>query len=438
MTSVFCNNSLECNFLKMKIYKFGGASVKDAAGVQNVARILKNGTDRPLVVVISAIGKTTNLLEQITKAYWEGDKSELEKSVNTLKQNHYNIAEELHSDTRALRSTLDALFTELENALATPHSDNFDFEYDRIVSFGELLSTSLISSFLNFEGIKNRWFDARKMIITDDNFREGKVDWERSCENIRKAIATEAVGDEAQIFITQGFIAGTEKRESVTLGREGSDYSAAILAYALDAESVTIWKDVAGVLNADPKFFPDAIKLDEINYEEAIELSYYGATIIHPKTLKPLQNKKIPLHVKSFFAPEASGTVISASIQKNIIPSYIFKRNQILITIFPKDFSFIVVDNLSEIFGIIFSNKLKINIMQSTALSFSICVDNVEGHTVPVIEALMKNYKVKYNNDIELITIRNYTQDIIDKVVQGRKIYLEQRSRTTLQFVVRR
>ena len=421
----------------MKVFKFGGASVKDAAGVRNVARILEKFAGSQLVVVISAIGKTTNLLEEITLRYWTEQGTELAELVKKLKDNHYSIVNELVGDNDEITGKLQPVFGKLETALATPKSDNFDFEYDRIVSFGEILSTTLVSAFLNSLGHNNIWLDARKMIITDDNYREGKVDWEKSVYNVKKQISDSFSDNSVQFVITQGFIAGTENGDSVTLGREGSDYSAAILAYSLEAESVTIWKDVPGVLNADPKFFSDVVKLDEISYEEAIELSYYGATIIHPKTLKPLQNKNIPLFVKSFFEPSASGTVISSSIPKNLVPSYIFKRNQILVTIFPKDFSFIGVDNLSEIFDIIFSNKLKINIMQSTALSFSICVDNVEDHVKPVIEALAENYKVKYNDEIELITIRHYSQDIIDKVVQGRKIYLEQKSRTTLQLVVK-
>ncbi|MBQ7489385.1 MAG: aspartate kinase [Bacteroidales bacterium] len=422
----------------MKVFKFGGASVKDAAGVRNVARILENFNFSQLVVVISAIGKTTNLLEEITRCYWNEPKSmELTALVSKLKDNHYSIVNELVENPEEINCKLQPVFTELENVLSSEKTDNFDFEYDRIVSFGEILSTTLVSTYLNTLGHKNIWLDARKMIITDSNYREGKVDWEKSVANVKKEITSTFKNEPASFVITQGFIAGTDNGNSVTLGREGSDYSAAILAYSLDAESVTIWKDVPGVLNADPKFFPDAVKLDEISYEEAIELSYYGATIIHPKTLKPLQNKNIPLFVKSFFDINAAGTVISASIPKNLIPSYIFKRNQILITLFPKDFSFIGVDNLSEIFNIIFSNKLKINVMQSTALSFSVCVDNVEGHVQPVIDSLMKNYKVKYNNEIELITIRHYSPEVIDKVVQGRKIYLEQKSRTTLQLVVK-
>ena len=401
----------------MKVFKFGGASVKDAAGVRNVARILEKFAGSQLVVVISAIGKTTNLLEEITRSYWKDQQgSELTELVKKLKDNHYSIVNELVGDNDEITGKLQPVFGKLETALAAPKSGNFDFEYDRIVSFGEILSTTLVSAFLNSLGYNNIWLDARKMIITDDNYREGKVDWEKSVSNVKKQIADSFSDNSVQFVITQGFIAGTENGDSVTLGREGSDYSAAILAYSLEAKSVTIWKDVPGVLNADPKFFSDVVKLDEISYEEAIELSYYGATIIHPKTLKPLQNKNIPLFVKSFYDPSASGTVISSSIPKNLVPSYIFKRNQILITIFPKDFSFIGVDNLSEIFDIVFSNKLKINIMQSTALSFSICVDNVEEHVKPVIEALAENYKVKYNDEIELITIRHYSQDIIDKV----------------------
>jgi aspartate kinase len=279
--------------------------------------------------------------------------------------------------------------------------------------------------------------DARKLIKTDHTFREGKVDWEKSVSIIREKVTRLKETKESNILITQGFISGTSENITTTLGREGSDYSAAILAFAIDAESVTIWKDVPGLLNADPKFFPEAVKLDEISYEEAIELSYYGATIIHPKTIKPLQNKNIPLYVKSFCNPQAPGSLITGITPKIELPSYIFKRDQILITVFPKDFSFIAVDNLNEIFSIFSKYKLKINLMQNSALSFSVCADNRKERINPVLEELSQKYIIKYNDDVELITIRHYTDEVIDKVVKKRKIYVEQKNRTTIQVVVR-
>lgn len=420
----------------MKVFKFGGASVKNADGVRNVLNILNLFEGDDLVVVVSAIGKTTNLLEKILQSYRQQD-AELPALLKQLYDSHTVIARDLLEDPAPIFAAIQPLFDALNKALDMAPSSHYDYDYDRIVSFGELLSTRLVSTYLAIAGTQNRWLDARKMLKTDANFREGNVNFENSVPLIQNEVKNVFAIPGVKIVVTQGFIAGTDAGDTTTLGREGSDYSAAIFAYALDAESVTIWKDVPGVLNADPKFFADVVKLDEISYEEAIELSYYGATIIHPKTLKPLQNKNIPLQVKSFLNPTAEGTLIAALTPKNQIPSYIFKQNQILITLFPKDFSFIATDNLSEIFSILSSNKLKINVMQSTALSFSVCIDYHEEHLQSALEKLSKHYKVKYNDDIELITIRHYSQDVIDKVVQNRKIYLEQKSRTTLQLVVR-
>ncbi len=418
----------------MKVFKFGGASIKDAQSVQNVAKILNLYKNKPLIVVVSALGKTTNLLEKILKSYFE--KSEdLLTLVEQLKKEHFSIVQELGDKEEQIGQKLEEILNQLLQRLQQEPSDNFDYEYDKIVSFGELLSTNLISLYLNQIGIRNRLLDARKMIKTDHNFREGKVDWEKTTATLQEKITP--LLKKEQVVITQGFIAGTLENIPTTLGREGSDYSAAIIAFALNAESVTIWKDVPGLLNADPKFFPEAVKLEEISYEEAIELAYYGATIIHPKTIKPLQNKNIPLFVKSFFNPTESGSKIGAVFPKINIPSYIFKRNQILITVFPKDFSFIAVDNLKELFALFSQYKLKINLMQNSALSFSICADNIMERVSPIIEQLQENYIIKYNNDVELITVRHYTEEIIEKVVKKRKIYIEQKNRTTTQLVVR-
>lgn len=420
----------------MKVFKFGGASIKDAAGVKNVANILNLYKGESLIVVISALGKTTNLMEEILRGYFE-KKANLNELLLQLKKTHFQIALDLDENGLVLNHILEDLFEQLEEKLQEDPSDNFDYEYDKIVSFGEILSTNLISAYLNMIGINNKWLDARKLIKTDHTFREGKVDWEKSVSIIKEKVTRLKEIKELNILITQGFISGTAENITTTLGREGSDYSAAILAFAIDAESVTIWKDVPGLLNADPKFFPEAIKLDEISYEEAIELSYYGATIIHPKTIKPLQNKNIPLYVKSFCNPQAPGSLITGITPKIELPSYIFKRDQILITVFPKDFSFIAVDNLNEIFSIFSKYKLKINLMQNSALSFSVCADNRKERINPVLEELSQKYIIKYNDDVELITIRHYTDEIIDKVVKKRKIYVEQKNRATIQVVVR-
>lgn len=418
------------------VFKFGGASVKDAYGVKNLASILQKYRDKPLFVVISAMGKTTNFLEKILDAYLH-NADNLWTLFEQLKEQHLTVAQELAEDNERIVAKLQSVFKQLEEKLHTPPTDSYEFEYDQVVSFGEILSTKLISTYLNITGIRNHWFDVRKLLITDDTFMEAKIRWEESGDRLCAALDDVRAKKGENLFLTQGFIAGTAQGLSTTFGREGSDYSAAIIAYLLNANNVTIWKDVPGVLNADPKFFPNAVKLDLISYEEAIELSYYGATIIHPKTLKPLQNKNIPLNVKPFMAPDESGTLITAVKQTHFIPSYIFKRNQILITIFPKDFSFISVDNLSEIFDILSKNGVKINLMQNSALSFSICTDNKSHRIDKVLEALKDNFLIKYNENMELVTIRHYTSQIVDEMKAGRKVYAEQHSRATVQFVVK-
>ena len=417
----------------MKVFKFGGASVKDAAGVKNLQHILDLYAGEQLVVVISAIGKTTNHMEKLLDAYL-ADSDTVWALFDELKQKHYTIAQELTADAKVITDKLDEQLNALANILSTRHSEQYDYEYDRIVCYGELLSTTLISTYLNMVGKKNQWIDARTIIRPDSTYREAKVDWDASEGSIQVAIARCMMNN--PIAITQGFIGGNMLNLSTTLGREGSDYSAAIIAYSLNAESVTIWKDVPGLLNADPKYYADAVKLDHIPYDEAIELSYYGASIIHPKTLKPLQYKSIPLYVKSFCEPETEGSLISDHAPGKLTPSYIFKRNQILISIFPKDFAFIDTDNLCEIFGILSSNRLKINLMQNSALSFSICIDN-QPRVAKAIELLSQKYKIKYNEKVELITIRHYTNKLADKVVNGREILVEQRNRTTLQLIVK-
>lgn len=415
----------------MKVFKFGGASVKDAQGVINVKNIISLNKNEELTVVISAMGKTTNLMEEILK-FWYSDKTKMMEKFNILESYHYQIASELEDDQHSITTSIEPLFQRLKKIIAEEPSESFDYEYDKIVPFGEYLSTTIVSQYLNFNGFPNKLLDAAKMIRTNNCFREGQVDWEITQENIKRSFQKYS----EKLKITQGFIGGTLEKSTVTLGREGSDYSAAIIAFSLDAQDVTIWKDVAGLLNADPKIFPDAVKLDEIPYEEAIELSYYGATIIHPKTLKPLQNKQIPLYVKSFENPLDEGSVIANVSPTSYTPSYIFKRNQILFSVYPKDFSFIDVDSLSDIFLLLSENHIKINLMQNSALSFSICFDHDSRKLDILIRELSEKYKIKYNEQVELITIRHYTDEAIEKVIGSRKIFVEQKNRTTFQIVV--
>lgn len=417
--------------MSFKVFKFGGASVKDAAAIENLHAILRCYPDDNLVVVISAMGKTTNFLEKVLHAYYH-DPDQVETLVSELEKQHKDVVIRLVPDPGSILDRIGELFNQLRTKLAEEHSNNYDFDYDQIVSFGELLSTTIISMYLNLAGLPNTWLDARRLVRTDSTYREGHVDWDitvnQICENIG--------GQSDRVFVTQGFIGGTAEHLTTTLGREGSDYSAAIMAYALDAESVTIWKDVPGLLNADPKRFPDAVKLDEIPYEEAVELSYYGASIIHPKTLKPLQNKQIPLYVKSFFHPEEEGSVIKSCSERNKIPSIIVKDHQTLLTVFPRDFSFIAVENLSELFAVFTKYRIRVNMMQNSALSFSVCTDAEPDRVAQCVAALHDKYKVKYNEDVQLITIRHYNKQIIDKVLAGRTAILRQTSRATIQFVV--
>jgi len=420
----------------MKVFKFGGASVNNATAVRNVAKILNEYNNQKLLVVISAMGKTTNALERLCKSYFN-QQNDIQLIFNDVKQYHIDILNDIFDNKKlSVFEEIDSLFDKLYHKISQQASANYDFEYDQIVSFGEIISTVIVSNYLNANGIANHWLDAREIIKTDSTFREGKLKWETTLKQIENKLHP-ILNNNCRLIITQGFIAGTENNYTTTLGREGSDYSAAIFAYGLNAEEMIIWKDVPGLLNADPKFFEDTIKLNAISYREAIELAYYGATIIHPKTIKPLQNKKIPLYVKSFLNPANEGSKIwNFELQDDLIPSFIFKKNQALISISPKDFSFIAEENLSEIFKMISANRIKINLMQNSAISFSICVDADNHRFDKLIEDLQLNFNVKYNTMLDLITIRHYNQQTIDKIVNNRKILLEQKSRSTAQMVV--
>lgn len=421
----------------MKVFKFGGASVNSFQAVKNAAEIIKKYSDDNLLVVISAMGKTTNALEKLTNSYFYRKNDTLD-ILEEIRIFHFDIISQLFENkTNNIYEIIEDVFNQISFKIKSSPSEDFDYEYDQLVSFGEIISTLIVNNYLSFVEIENKWIDARKIIITDKNYREANVNWEITNEKINENIIEFFDDKKPNIVVTQGFIGGTIDGNSVTLGREGSDYSAAIFAYCLNADEMIIWKDVEGVLNADPKYFENTQKLNAISYKEAIELAYYGASVIHPKTIKPLQNKQIPLFVKSFINPENSGTIISDTDKNdNLIPSYIFKQNQILISISPNDFSFINEHNLSEIFNIISNNRIKINLMQNSAISFSICIDNDERRVNKLIDILSKNYKVKYNKNLQLITIRHYNQNTIDFIVKNKKILLEQKSRVTAQIIV--
>lgn len=419
----------------MKVFKFGGASVKDAGAVKNVASILSNYATQPLLVVVSAMGKTTNALEQLAHAHYNNDKETKQKLYKEVKGFHDEIISGLLQDTNSFAyNDIENLFIELECLIEAECEGSYDFNYDQIVSYGEIFSTRIVSTYLNESGIKNRWMDARNFISTDSNFREGKVDWTLTSSIIERKLRPIV---NKQLVVTQGFIGQSKEHNTVTLGREGSDYSAAIFAYGLQAESVTIWKDVAGVMNGDPKKFPSAVKLDELNYAHAIEMAYYGATVIHPKTIQPLQSKHIPLYVRSFINPEAKGTVVSTYANEQHIPTFISKTNQVLLSISSRDFSFIVEDNLSSIFNLFAEHNVKMNLMQNSAISFSVCVDNKGEELEKLKSDLIVNYNVKSNDGVELLTVMHQTDDALKQVLAEKTVLLEQRTRATVQFVIK-
>lgn len=417
----------------MKVFKFGGASVKDANAVTNVARIIQMFEDESLIVVVSAMGKTTNAMEKIMDAFWN-KKEQFQHLIQERLDFHMTIINDLNLSEHSVSHEIAQLFKDLSKKETEEHSDNYSYEYDQIVSIGELASTKIIAAYLNKVNVHANWLDARKIIRTDSNFQEGRVDWEKTT-----SLVQEKLNDvNNQIHITQGFIGHTPEGLTTTLGREGSDFTAGILAYVTDAESVTIWKDVPGMLNADPKWFENTIKLDQISFREAIELSYYGASVIHPKTIKPLQNKNIPLFVKSFLDPTKKGTVIQSSTEKDAnIPSFIFKMNQILVSFSPKDFSFIMEDSLGEIFNYFASKNYKINLMQNSALNFSVCLDMEKVDIEQLIIDLSPDFQIKYNDHLELVTVRHYNEHTIERIIVNKEILIEQKSRHTARMIMK-
>ncbi len=422
----------------MKVFKFGGASVKDAEAVKNVLSILKRFPNENIIVVVSAMGKVTNALERLVNSLYY-KKENPSDVLDEIKKYHFDIINQLFPDkNNPVYDEISNTFVELDWAIEEEAISNYDFEYDKIVCMGEIISTKIVNAYLNESGINSKWWDVRDFIQTDNTYREGKVDWELTQTLVNKNLIPYFDNTKNSIVITQGFIGGTSENYTTTLGREGSDYTAAILSFTTNAESVTIWKDVPGVLNADPKYFDETQKLEQISYQDAIELAYYGVSVIHPKTIKPLQNKKIPLYVKSFIHPEDTGTVISENQSPLPIPCFIFKTNQVLISISPKDFSFIVEENFSDIFNLFAERQAKINVMQNSAISFSLSVDNNERKLPDLIKTLQKDYRVLYNDNLELITIRYYDQTTIDKLTLGKIILLEVRSRYTVQLVVKK
>lgn len=422
----------------MQVFKFGGASVKHADAVRNVGAIIQRYPDQSIAVVVSAMGKTTNALEHVVEALRSrsGDSKGL---VEEVKAYHRSVIEDLRlEENRELQASCAQLWREVDAHLDKPMLSRPDYLYDQVVSAGELISTLIVHHYLVSLGLTSQWFDSRELIKTDYRFREAHVDWKQTEVRVNSMLKPYLINGGGRIAVTQGFMGAADHLNTTTLGREGSDYSAAILAFALEAESVCIWKDVPGLLNADPKHFEDTQLLPCVSYKEAIELAYYGASVIHSKTVQPLQNKGIPLHVRSFVDPDEPGTLIAESTEyDSLIPSFIVKRNQRLISLSTRDFAFVVEDNLSDIFEHFARHGVQINIMQNSAINFSVSVDDVPEKLDPMIEELHGAYKVLYNRNLELITIRHYTQEVIDRLTQGRTKLVEQRTRHTYRVLVR-
>jgi len=421
----------------MKVFKFGGASVKDANAVINVSEILTLYAGQQIIVVVSAMGKTTNKLEEILHSIQVQDRTKFEQEIDELRSYHHAIIDELFkgNETPIFQKT-EAIIEGINELYSTNKSENIPHLYDQIVSLGELLSSHIVNDYLVELGTKSSWLDARKMIRTDERHQEANVDWEISEELIQ--LEVNRAFKQSDILLTQGFIGHTADGSTTTLGREGSDYSAGIFAYCCDAENVTIWKDVPGMLNADPKYFQNTKKLEKISFKEAIELSYYGASVIHPKTIKPLQNKNIPLFVKSFIEPLGAGTEIQSETKDDgLIASFIIKQEQVLFSITPKDFSFIDEQNLHGIFELLAKEQIKINLMQNSALSFSILVD-AKKVSIPELLSVLKNtFNVKYNDNLELVTIRHYNTETIESICKDKIVIIEQKTRHTARFVLK-
>ena len=416
----------------MQVFKFGGASVQDANGVKNLASLIQKVGYKNVLIVVSAMGKTTNAIELVIKNYFE-NKTELQSSIQAVKKYHNAILLDLFENENHIAfKNVSNLFNELSSFYKTNKSPDYNFVYDQTIGFGELVSTTIISDYLNFIGLKNNWIDVRDYIKTDNYYRRANINWDETQNLISSNF------DKKTLNITQGFLGSDINNFTTTLGREGSDYTAAIFAYCLNAESVTIWKDVPGVLNADPRYFENAQLLNKISYREAIELAFYGASVIHPKTLQPLQGKEIPLFVKSFLNPENSGTKISKGATLNpLIPCFIVKKNQVLISLSSLDFSYIVEENISDIFNLLHQYKMKVDVIQNSAISFSVCVDNIYNNLEKLLHHLKAKFKVTCHRNVSLYTIRHYNENSITQIEAGKTVLLKQLTQETIQVVTK-
>jgi aspartate kinase len=419
----------------MQVFKFGGASVNSVERVKNVGDILTLYPNEKILVVISAMGKTTNALEKVVNAFYEGKKEESLQLFQQVKQQHLNTAKYLLvTDAIACEEQLNNFFTEAEWLLHDKPVRDYDYYYDQVVCIGELLSTSIVSHYLNEIGIKNKWIDVRDIFRTDDNFRDAAIDWGFTEERVNSQIVKLFNGSD--IVLTQGFIGATDENESTTLGREGSDYSAAVFASLLNAKNQTIWKDVPSVMSADPKQFPDATEIHELNYNEVIEMAYYGAQVIHPKTIKPLQNKNIPLYVKCFLDPSLIGTVIHNKSLKGLPPIIVIKENQVMIELSSRDFSFVEEKPIADLFHLFEKLKIKPNLTQNAAISMICVLDDRTDKIEKLALAASEFFDINVTKGLTLLTIRHYTREIYDKLTAGRKMLLQQRTNETVQALL--
>lgn len=428
--------SFATSFTIMRVFKFGGASIETSSRVKNVVNIIRQHLEQPLLVVISAKGKTTNALEEVVKACIENNQAQATQLLEVIIHDHMSFAHDLLSDSsHEVFDKLNELFTEIQWVLTEPPGRVADYYYDQIVSIGELLSTAIIQAFCIQEGLTCGWMDVRDILKTDDNYRDAAVLWPETLQNVNQSLKPSL--EKQGLVITQGFIGSTMENHSVTLGREGSDYSAAIFSNMLDAESLSIWKDVPSLLNADPKIFPNTVAIPEITFHEVIEMSFYGAQVIHPKTIKPLQNKGIPLYVRCFLDPSLPGTVIHQT-DKTIAypPIMVLKTNQVLLQVNTRDYSFITEDNLSTIYQLFHDCKIKINMIQNAAISFVACIDANETKLNTLLERLQQHYDVKRNEQLFLFTVRHYTDEVLNEELKNRTVLLTQKTRQTIQMVV--
>lgn len=418
----------------IKVFKFGGASIRDISRIANVGEIISKYRAEKTIIVVSALGKTTNALEDVVNSFFYNP-SELKEKMDFVKSTHLEIMKELFAPDHEIYNTINDMWVEIDWIIEESPQDPYDYIYDQIVPIGEMMSSLILAEYFKKIGIKCAWIDARDMIKTDSIYREASIIWDSTIKNSKSMLY--AAFEENDVVVTQGFIGSTSDNNTVTLGREGSDFSAAILSYCIDAEDMTIWKDVPGILSADPRLFDNVVKIDQLSYLEAVEMTYYGASVIHPKTIKPLQNKNIPLRVKSFLEPEGQGSLISNRQDLHYPPIVVVEKDQTLLSISPKDFSFVVEHHLARLFQLFAKHRLFVNMMRNTAVSFSVIVTNIPERIDALLEELSTDFNTYKEEGLELITVRHYTQEVVDNLKKDKLVLQEEAIHNTIQMVVK-